>query len=212
MKRAGRLMVTMAGVATLVGFAYRGPIMEMANAFKEEVTYFFSINAESALEGKIGDKDIDAMANQLEGINDDVEAPDWSMENATGEVFDVFIDRFPFIQEAGDWVSKNLLGKEVQEGDNITLDDVIKGADALVDEVKESIESGSDEEDITLVTQIKSLVAYAKENYDEESLKALLDDIEANVTTLKEVYGEDDKTIVEIEKIIEEASQGIGVE
>lgn len=211
MKRAGRLMVTMAGVATLVGFAYRGPIMEMANAFKEEVTYFFSINAESALEGKIGDKDIDAMANQLEGINDDVEAPDWSMENATGEVFDVFIDRFPFIQEAGDWVSKNILGKEVQDGD-LTLDDVIKGADALVDEVKESIESGSDEEDITLVTQIKSLVDYAKENYDEETLKALLDDIEANVTALKEVYGEDDKTIVEIEKIIEEARQGIVVE
>ena len=115
-RKIGPILVTLAGVGEIVGFAYRGPIREIGNAFKREVQYYFSIDADSALEGKVGDKDIDAMANQLEGINDDVEAPDWEMETATGEVFDVFLDRFTFLREAGDWVKSNVLNEPSSDG------------------------------------------------------------------------------------------------
>jgi hypothetical protein len=122
-RKIGPIIVTLAGVGAIVGFAYRGPISEIGNAFKREVQYYFSINADSALEGKIGNKDIDAMANQLEGINDDVEAPDWKMETATGEVFDVFLDRFTFLREAGDWVKGTVFKESSSDGVSETQTD-----------------------------------------------------------------------------------------
>ena len=120
MKKAGRLVVALAGVGALIGFIYRGPLMEIADAFKDEINYYFSINPDDAMKGKIGNKDVNAVSNRVTGveINGDAEAPNWDLENATGEVFDVFIDRLPFIKETGDWISENILRKEVNSPDS----------------------------------------------------------------------------------------------
>lgn len=151
MKRVGRLIVTLAGVGTVIGFAYRGPIVEIANAFKEEVAYFFSINADSALDGEVGNKDIDAMANNPEGIGEGVDSPDWDMESATGEVFGEIINRFPFIKESGDWVKSNVLkkGKELESTETTGSQGIESGEDLQSEglESDDTVESQGIEDD-----------------------------------------------------------------
>lgn len=110
MKKIGVLVSGLVGVVCLVGYMYRGPIMDLARAFKSEINYMFSINAENAGNVKLGSDDSLAskVVENIE-INDSVESGDWNMETAAGEVFNELTDRLPFIETMGAWVEENIL-------------------------------------------------------------------------------------------------------
>lgn len=118
MKKMGVVITALCGTTCLVGYMYRGPIMDLARAFKTEIEYYFSINADNADKVKLGSDD--ALANRVLQnieINDAVESPEWSMETAAGEVFEEFTDRLPFIEKAGNWIQENVLKKSADEGE-----------------------------------------------------------------------------------------------
>lgn len=114
MKKGMRIIVTLAGVGALIAFCYNGPIQEIANAFKKEVSYYFSITPESAMaSGGVGKNntstDYDSLAQQVISdieISDDVDKPDWDMNNAAGEVYGQLTEELPFIEKVGNWIEE----------------------------------------------------------------------------------------------------------
>lgn len=113
MKKTGVVLVSLCSVGCLVGWLYRGPIMDLGRAFISEVNYMFSINGENASKIKTGsDNALAAKVLKDIEIDDSVESPSWQMESAAGEVFNEMTERLPFIEKVGNWIEENVLKRK----------------------------------------------------------------------------------------------------
>ena len=121
MKKVGRLVVTLVGVAALVGFCYRGPIKDLAKSFMTEVDYYYSIDPETAYNKPLN-TDSDALTANIIGditIDDNVEEPDWNMEDSAEEIFNEFIDKVPIVKDGIEWFKENVLKEGTDSEENV---------------------------------------------------------------------------------------------